>query len=398
VLQPSRRSTRSAQALVAAAVALVLAACGAAGASSDPTWVPASTIPPVAMPTPVPQSPGSGAPSTSPGQVPPSPGSSTPSKQDSNVVATNLAAPTGLALLPDGTALVGERTTGRIVIVQPTAGQPVTPAKTLTGLDFTDGGGLLDLALSATYSQDGLVLALITTKTDMRVVHFTLNGPVTPLLVGIPRGVTNNGGRLLVQSDGTILIGTGDAGKPALAVDPKSLAGKVLRVDDIGQPATGNPTADSPVFTSGHQVVDGLCTDATSATETPVYETEQDPAGSIVNTLVAGASYAAGTSGQMLAATVAGVGGCAVNGNQIYFAALGGQDVLSATIDSKGKIGALTSQLKKKYGRIITVVADPDGSLWATTSNRDGSGKPVAADERVIHFKPSGGGGGQSPA
>jgi len=37
--------------------------------------------------------------------------------------------------------------------------------------------------------------------------------------------------------------------------------------------------------------------------------------------------------------------------------------------------------------------------LWLTTSNRDGHGRPVADDERVLRIPPPGGGGGAtSPA
>ena len=79
--------------------------------------------------------PAPSGPSGSSGSQPPS---TTPNKGtgDPNVVATKLAAPTGLTLLPDGTALVGERTTGRIVDVQPTAGKPVKVIRTLAGLEL----------------------------------------------------------------------------------------------------------------------------------------------------------------------------------------------------------------------------------------------------------------------
>jgi hypothetical protein len=42
------------------------------------------------------------------------------------------------------------------------------------------------------------------------------------------------------------------------------------------------------------------------------------------------------------------------------------------------------------------VVAAADGALWLTTSNRDGKGKPVPDDERVLRIMPSGGGAGDS--
>lgn len=39
-----------------------------------------------------------------------------------------------------------------------------------------------------------------------------------------------------------------------------------------------------------------------------------------------------------------------------------------------------------RFGRIRTVQKAPDGSLWITTSNRDGGGDPVATDDRVIRI------------
>ena len=37
------------------------------------------------------------------------------------------------------------------------------------------------------------------------------------------------------------------------------------------------------------------------------------------------------------------------------------------------------------------MVAGPDGALWLTTRNRDGHGKPIAEDDRVIRISPSDG-------
>jgi glucose/arabinose dehydrogenase len=312
-------------------------------------------------------------------------------------------APTGLALLPDGTALVGERTSGRIVQVQPQPGQPVRTIRTVAGIDAAGDGGLLDLAVSPTYQEDGLVYAYLTTATDNRVVSFTLTGPPTPILTGIPKGMTGNTGRLLFDDTGVLYIGTGDAGQPALADNATSLGGKVLRVTAIGQPAPGNPTPTSPIYTRGHQVVDGLCPDATGE----VIEVEPGPNNSAteVNILHAGADYGYPSGAATTRAPdtrlpdgKTGVGGCAVIGPQLFVTSRDATALLTAAVASRSgstTFGDFTTVLAGRYGRLLTVVAAPDGALWLTTSNRDGHGHPIPTDERVLRIMPEAGGSAQ---
>ena len=40
--------------------------------------------------------------------------------------------------------------------------------------------------------------------------------------------------------------------------------------------------------------------------------------------------------------------------------------------------------LEGSLGRIRTVAAAPDGTLWLTTSNRDGRGDVRSGDDRVV--------------
>jgi glucose/arabinose dehydrogenase len=397
-------------AVIAAAGCLVLAACGSYDTSTPPTWQPSPVLGPnnggpgaQASPiVPVPEP--SGGAGNGPGGAPSSPSGK---RRDPNVVATHLSSPVGLTMLPSGAALVGERTTGRIVRVQPRPGQPVPTIRTLPGLDTSGDGGLLDLALSPTYAEDGLIYAYVTTATDNRVVDFTMKGPVTPVVTGIPKGRTGNTGRIVFGADGNLYIGTGDAGRPALAARATSLAGKVLRVDDIGDPTDGNPRAASPVWTSGHHDVDGICPIPRTSFVLEV-ERGADGARGEVNSLRRGAFYGWPSTSTRTAVrpsarmpTAARVpGDCAVLGNRVWVTSLDGQELLSArlrTIGGPPTPGAFTAELKNRYGRLKTVVAAPDGALWLTTSNKDGLGHPVAADERVIRYIPSAS-GGQSPA
>ena len=46
-----------------------------------------------------------------------------------------------------------------------------------------------------------------------------------------------------------------------------------------------------------------------------------------------------------------------------------------------------TAMFQGSFGRLRTVMQNPrDGSVWLTTSNRDGRGSPSSTDDRVIRF------------
>jgi hypothetical protein len=379
-----------------------LGATAAAGRSSavgaDPNWrpqpsaTPEAHLPKIEPAVPVPsRTPGSSGSSSAPSQ---SPSASQSPTQDPNVVATNLTAPTAIAVLPDLTALVGERTTGRILRVQPIAGKPVTTVRTLTGLNTDGGGGLLDLALSPSYAQDSLIFAYITTDTDNRVVNFTMTGPVVPVLTGIPKGPDGNAGRIAFAPDGTLLVATGQAGTTA---DPASLAGNLLRISDIGQPA-GSPNPASPVYATGLHAPAGLCVSVprpnspASPIADVVFEVEPDAAGvGLVRQVGAAANLGGSAPLAKLPTRDTGPGGCAVIGSFLFVTSLDGQEVVSAQVSVDGStvtVGQFTPLLTGTYGRLLTATASVDGSLWLATANQDGHGQPVPDDERIIHIRP----------
>jgi glucose/arabinose dehydrogenase len=368
---------------------LLCAGCAAGAAGSTPSWVPQQDFatetdpqPQLSIPDDGPAAPGSVAPSapSSGSSAAPSPSASA---VDPAVVATHLNQPTGLVVLPDGTALVGERDSGKIFRVQPQAGQPATLVTTLS-VDAASGGGLFDLALSPAYSQDGEIFAYLSTATDNRVVQFSLNSPATPVLTGIPRGSQDNEGRLAFDQTGALLIGTGDSGKPALAQSLTSLAGKILRVDDIGQPAPNNPVAGSAIFASGLSTVDGLCVDPATGTRIAI-------SGDAVELITAGSVRPLAT----LTGSESGGAGCSIASSQILIATTTGRSLLTGPLmaasvgaapSTPTSLGTLLASLTGLYGRLRTVLAAPDGSIWLTTSNRDGHGSPVPTDDRVIHL------------
>ena len=375
-----RSGTRLPAALLAGLLAgVVLTGCSTDGYTAAGPFrpLPEGAPPEVGPPT-------TAAPVPSP-EGPANPGSGRDAG-DPNVVASGLSVPTGLVVLPDGSALVAERDTGRILQVFPDRA-PAKLRMTVPGIDATGEGGLLGLALSPTFDEDGLLYAYLSTATDNRVVRFPIGGTPNPVFTGIPHGATHNGGGLLFGTDGHLFVGTGDTGRPALSEDPRSLAGKVLRIDVFGRP--GGAAA---VYTRGHRDVTALCRAASGC----VLATDvAAPAGDDeVDALVPGGDFGApvprGIPPLMtFPAAEAGLGGCAVDRTTLFAGALAGKEVHVVTLDSSGKVtGKPDRLLHAKYGRLRTVVLGGDGALWITTSNRDGVGTPAKDDDKVLRVLP----------
>ena len=324
-------------------------------------------------------------------------------------VASDLRAPWGVAFLPDGSALVTERDTRNVLHLQaPSKGDGKWRKRKVGTVDAAapqGEGGLLGIAVSPSYDEDEAVFLYATTASDNRVLRgrFT-DGRLTdlePVLTGIPNGFTHDGGRVAFGPDGHLYVSTGDSGERQLAQDRTSLAGKILRITPDGEPAPDNPDPDSPVYSWGHRNVQGLAWDEDG--QLWASEFGQD-AYDELNRIRAGRNYGwpqvegrakddPGARRKGLEEPVevwstddASPSGLAAADGSLWLGALRGGRLWQVTPD--GDRVRSTDHFVGEYGRLRTVVAAPDGSLWVTTSNHDGRGDPAPEDDRILRVLP----------
>lgn len=238
-----RHQTVRRRAVLAGAAAALAAGCG--DGSSNGTEEPSPTRP---EPT---EGPSSAAPSEPP---------AAPDFDAPETVAAGLEVPWGLVLPPDEDALVGERGSGRILRVPLEGGDPEEVYR-VSGIAPVGEGGLLGLAASPDYAEDGLLYAYFTASEENRVVRFRLDGEIETVFEGIAAAANHDGGRIAFGPDGMLYVATGDAGEPDRAQDLGSPNGKILRLTPEGDPAPGNPVPDSPVYSLGHRNVEGFAWD-----------------------------------------------------------------------------------------------------------------------------------------
>jgi glucose/arabinose dehydrogenase len=316
----------------------------------------------------------------------------------SRTIATGLSVPWGVAFLPGGDALVSERTTGRIVRISPD-GRRRRVVMRVPGVDTGSGeGGLLGLAVSPDYSSDRWVYAYFTSASDNRIVRFRLGGRIHPVLTGLRRGLMHDGGRIAFGPDGKLYAGVGETGVSALAQNRRSLNGKILRMNPDGSVPSDNPFPGSLVWSYGHRNVQGLAWDRRGrlwATEFGQNEFDE------VNLIRKGRNYGwpevegrGSTDGGRFtnpvvtwATSEASPSGAAIAGGTMYIGALQGDAVLRVRLNGS-RARKLSPLLRGRYGRIRTVARAPDGSLWVTTSNRDGRGTPRSGDDRIVRIRP----------
>ena len=315
-------------------------------------------------------------------------------------VASGLDTPWGIAFLPTGSALVTERNSGRIVEI--TDGEVREVGR--VGETLAQGeSGLLGIAVSPTFDTDRFVYLYVTTAGDNRVLRAVFDGTTLTepevILDGIPAARIHDGGRMIFGPDGMLYVATGEAGRRELAQDPNSLGGKILRITGDGEPATGNPDPASPVYSLGHRNVQGLAFDDRGrlwASEFGQNDVDE------LNLVTAGANYGwpvvegAGGSDEFVDPVLtwpvsqASPSGLAWFDGSLWMAGLRGERLWRIDIpdtDVQDTAVTATDFFVGEYGRLRTAVATPDGSLWLTTSNRDGRGSPAGDDDRILRIE-----------
>jgi glucose/arabinose dehydrogenase len=372
---------RASAATIAVLLAAGLSGCGGTPSASTTTSAPEPSASTSAPPQPAPTS--ASVPVAAPRVI--------------GTVARDLEVPWGIGFLPDGSALVTERDRGRVLHV---VGPQVTEVGRIDQTRAEGESGLLGLAVSPTYAEDHRVFVYASTDRDNRVLRMTFDGtrlgPPTAILTGIPRGFIHDGGRLAFGPDGDLYVSTGETGQGPLAQDAHSLAGKILRITQDGDPAPGNPDPRSPVWTLGHRNVQGLAFD--DAGRLWASEFGQDTWDEL-NLVEKGADYGwpavEGKGGaprfhdpQLVWRTSeASPSGLAFLAGHLWMASLRGERLWRVDVRD-GRAVRPTDFFVGTYGRLRTVVVAPDGNLWVTTSNRDGRGHPAASDDRILLVRP----------
>ena len=318
------------------------------------------------------------------------------------IVAKNLEVPWALAFLPDGSLLVTERK-GIIRLIDKEGNLKAEPVAKIEVKQIAESG-LHGIALHPNFENNRFIYLYYTysgnsENTLNRVSRFVFENNSllneTVIVDTIPGAQFHDGGRIKFGPDKKLYITTGDALNPSLAQDTNSLAGKILRVNDNGSPASGNPFGNR-VYSYGHRNPQGITWDNQGRLwETEHGQTQTDE----INQIEPGKNYGWPTirgnqtqprldspishSGDN---TWAPAGAAYLNGS-IFFDGLRGQALFEAKIED-GKV-TLKEHLKGELGRIREVIVGPDNMLYISTSNRDGRGIPASDDDKILRINPS---------
>jgi glucose/arabinose dehydrogenase len=218
-------------------------------------------------------------------------------------VTKGLSHPWSLAFLPDGRMLVTERS-GQIRVIrdgvldpQPLSGVPKVHAVRLSGL--------MDIALHPNFAQNQVVyltytknvkpepLEVATTLARGRLVGNALVDMKDTLTADTWPGNGGSASRITFGRDGLLYMSTG-ASNGDFAQDPSSLRGKILRLQDDGKPAPGNPFAGRngyapEIYSMGHRNSLGL---AFNPITNALWNSEMGPnGGDEVNIIQPGKNY-----------------------------------------------------------------------------------------------------------
>lgn len=314
------------------------------------------------------------------------------------VLAGNLEVPWAIDLAEDGRLFFTERP-GRIRVIE--NGTLLEDPAAFINVEQRGESGLLGLTLHPDFADNHLIYIYHTyangsnvfnkvvalTERDNKIIESKT------IIDGIPAADRNDGGRIKFGPDGMLYIATGDARQPDLAQNANSLAGKILRLNPDGTMPEDNPFEGSPVYSYGHRNIQGLAWHPSTG---ELYASEHGEEGNDeINIIRPGVNYgwpiedcdAERFERPVMcfnpAVAPAGIAIASSDSlgyqNDILLAALKAQQLRLVELPADTERNILTG-----YGRIRDVIEGPDGSLYVTTSNRDGRAIAELGDDKIL--------------
>lgn len=333
-----------------------------------------------------------------------------------SVIAEGLSNVWEVDFLPDKTLVFTERAG---TISKLSDGKKVV-IHTIPDIYARGEGGLMGMAVDPEFERNRFIYTCYNTSGDIRISRWKINDGVTALtdktdiLTGMPANTTtfpgrHSGCRLAFDKQNNLWVGTGDVAIGTNPQNPKSLGGKILRIDRDGKAVAGNLSEpfDARIFSYGHRNTQGLALFDEPKDGSFGYSSEHGPdRDDEINQLVSGnfgwnpvpgynervlmtdrqqypaAIESVWSSGQP---AVAPSGAAIIRGakwkayeSQLAVVFLRSQHMKLFGFDADGrKILSQKELYKNEFGRLRTVVMGPDDDLYVATDNGNGKDKII---------------------
>lgn len=343
-------------------------------------------------------------------------------------VATNLEVVWSIVFAADGRMFFTERP-GRVRVVEHGKLRAAS-FFTVPDVELSGESGLMGMVLHPNFSENHFVYLAYAYQDQnknqtVRVARYRETGETLvdakTIIEAIPASRFHSGTRLKFGADGKLYITTGDATKQSRAQQLDSINGKTLRLNDDGTIPSDNPFVNQKgarpeIWTYGHRNAQGMDFQPETGL---MFQTEHGPSiidgvslfkrtgGDEVNIVEKGKNYGWAKISHTMrregmetpiieySPAVAPASGMFYRGNlfpelknNFLFGTLKGEAIVRLVLDGR-RIVSQDKLLEKQYGRIREIAEGLDGSIYFSTSNRDGRGDPTKEDDRILRLIPA---------